>query len=105
MILNKTPLALAQVKEYAKNVDETRPIALYLKKFCKISKGDADKLAADLRALDNHKIKEETIVKILDMIPRDAEDLNKIFLDVSLTEEESNTILALIKNLSKGGDS
>ena len=97
MILNKTPLALAEVKEHMKNVEETKPVMLYLKKFCKISKGDADKLAADVRALNNPKIREETIVKILDMLPRDAEDINKIFLDVSLTEEEINAILVLIK--------
>ncbi len=105
MILNKIPLALAGVREYTKDVDETKPIVKYLKTFCKISKADADKLAADLRALNNHKIKEETIVKILDLLPRDSEDLNKIFLDVSLTEEEANAILAFIKNLPKGGES
>ena len=98
MILNKTAMPLAYVKEYTKEVEETKPIVAYLKKFCKISKTDADKLAGDIRALDNHKIKEETIVKILDMLPRDTEDLNKIFLEVSLTEEEANAILALVKN-------
>ncbi len=105
MILNKTALPLAFVKEYTKDLDENKPIVTYLKKFCKLSKVDADKLAAALRALNNHKIKEETLVKILDLLPRDSEDLNKIFLEVSLTEEESNAILALIKNLPKVGDS
>ncbi len=106
MILNKTALSLAQVKEYTKNVDESKPIALYLKKFCKISKADADNLAVDIRALNNPKIKEENIIKILDMLPHDAEDMNKIFLEVSLTEEELKIILTLIKNISqKGGES
>lgn len=98
MILNKTPLALAYVKEYTKGVDETKPIVPYLKKFCKLSKADADKLAAELRALNNLKMKEENIVKMLDVLPHDSEDLGKVFLDVSLTEEEANAILAAVKN-------
>lgn len=98
MILNRTPLALAYVKEHMKGLDEAKPIVPYLKAFCKLSKADADKLAADLRALNNLKMKEETLVKILDVLPRDTEDLGKIFLDVGLTEEEANSILAVVKN-------
>lgn len=98
MILNKTPLALAYVKEYTKDLDEAKPMVPYLKKFSKLSKADADKLVAGLRALNNHKLKEESLVKILDLLPRDSEDLGKIFLDVSLTEEEANAILAVVKN-------
>jgi DNA-directed RNA polymerase subunit F len=98
MILNRAPLALAYVKEYTKELDETKPVISYLKAFCKLSKADADKLSAELRALNNLKMKEETLVKILDVLPRDSEDLGKIFLDVSLTEEEANAILAAVKN-------
>ena len=43
------------------------------------------------------KIKNEHIVKIVDLMPEDASDLNKIFTDVSLTEDETNKILDIIK--------
>lgn len=98
MIVHKTPLPLAYVKEYAKNLDESKPIAIYLKTFCKLSKADADKLAAELRALNNLKLKEENIVKIVDICPRDAEELNKIVPDVGFNEEETGAILAITKN-------
>lgn len=97
MILNRTPITLAQVKEQLAGADENKPIIAYLKKYNSISKADAEKLIEEIRALNNPKIREESIIKIIDMQPKDAEDLNKIFLDVSLTEEESNAILSIVK--------
>tara|TARA_B100000315_G_C14478315_1_gene541685 strand:- start:132 stop:431 length:300 start_codon:yes stop_codon:yes gene_type:complete len=97
MIQDKTPITLAHVSEYIDASEKDKPIVAYIKKYNKLSKADADKLIEEIRALDNPKIREETIIKIVDMHPEDAEDLNKIFLEVSLTEEESNSILALVK--------
>lgn len=97
MILNKKPLMLAEVKEYTKDLDDKKEFHEYMKAFTKLSKSDALKCAEEIRALNNPKIKEEDIIKIVDIIPQDPEDINKIFLDVSLTEEESNTILGIVK--------
>lgn len=98
MILNRTPLSLAQVKSYVKDLDTNKAIHSYLKAFGNLEKANAEKLAAELRALNNHKIREETIVKIIDFCPKDTEDINKIFTDVSLTEEEASAILSIVKN-------
>lgn len=98
MILTKTPLSLAHVKGYVQNIETNPQFQDYLKAFCKISKEDAEKLAADVRALNNPKIREEFLVKIIDFCPRDIEELNKLSVEVSLTEEEANAILALVKN-------
>lgn len=97
MILTKTPVSLAHVREDVKHVDEAKPIVAYVKKFCGLSATDAEKLSQEIRALNNPKINEELLVKIVDFLPRDSEDLSKIFLEVSLSEEESNAILALVK--------
>jgi|SRR3989338_674296 len=98
MITEKKPLTLAEVKEYLKDFDEeNKVINDYLKAFSKLSKADADKLSAEIRALNNMKIREENIVKIADILPKEPEDVNKIFNDVSLTEEESNAILTIVK--------
>lgn len=97
MILNKTPLSLSHVREYVKDLDENKPVSIYLKKFCKVSKEDAEKISADVRALNNLKIKEESIVKLVDLCPQDSEDIHKIFADVSLTEEETNALLVIVK--------
>jgi DNA-directed RNA polymerase subunit F len=37
-------------------------------------------------------------VKIADFVPKTAEELNKIFTDVSLDEEECNKILEIVKD-------
>ncbi len=97
MILSRKPLSLAEVKEYTKNLDESKPIHKYLKTFGKLNKADALKLAQEIRDLNNVKIKEEDIVKIVDLLPQDSSDVNKILLSVSLTEEEANTILEIVK--------
>ena len=44
------------------------------------------------------KIKKDHVVKIIDLLPADASDLNKIFIDVNVNEDEINKILEIIKN-------
>jgi DNA-directed RNA polymerase subunit F len=95
MIIKSEPLNLAQVKELTKNTDKDKPIVGYLKKFGKLDSKKAKELSDEVRALDNLKIKETHIVKIVDFLPKDAEDVNKIFVDVSLSEEEINKILEI----------
>lgn len=97
MILSKKPLSLVEVKEYRKKADEDKPIDIYLNKFCETTKDKAKKLAESIIALNNPKIKQEHIVKIIDLMPEDAEDLNKIFNEMSLTEEEANAVLSVVK--------
>lgn len=97
MILTKTPVSLVHVREYVKDVAETKPIVAYVKKFCELSAADAENLTKEISALNNPKISEGLITKVIDFLPRDSEELNKLFLDVSLTEEESHAILTLVK--------
>jgi len=96
-VLSQKPLTLAEVKELATNLEEKKQLADYLKKFTKLSKEKSGKLAEEIRALDNPKIKEENIVKIIDFLPEDSEALNKIFTEVTLTEQEANAVLELVK--------
>jgi DNA-directed RNA polymerase subunit F len=97
MILSKKALTLAEVKELRKKSEEKKPIDEYLAKFNKNTKDKVKKMAEEIKALNNPKIKEEHIVKIIDLLPEDAEDLNKIFNEMGLTEEEANAILAIVK--------
>jgi len=97
MILNRRPLSIAEVKSYVKEMDNNKQVSDYLKSFSSLSKDKAEKLAGEIRELNNPKIKEENIVKIVDFMPKDLEDINKIFTEVSLSEEEANTILEIVK--------
>lgn len=97
MILDKKPVPLAEVESYVTNLEEKKSLHSYIKKFSKLTKEKAKSMAESIRALNNPKINEEDIVEILDFLPEDAEDLNKIFTEVSLSEEESNVILEIVK--------
>ena len=101
MIKNKTPVSLIEVKEtlteYPQIEENKRAEAVlsYIKKF---SKGKAEKvkgLIKELEDLNLAKLKKEHIVKIVDVMPEDAEDLRKIFFggDVTLDQDEIITIL------------
>src|SRR3989344_7567713 len=96
MILNSKPLSLPEVKEIIGKT-ENEAMKEYLKAFCSIKKEDAEKLSSDIRALNNPKINEIHIVKIVDFLPKDSEEVNKIFNDVSLSEEEANSISEIAK--------
>lgn len=96
-IHSKQLLTLAEVKDIVDGMEENEEMKLYLKKFTKLSKKDALKLKEELQGLNNAKMREEHIIKLVDILPRDAEDVNKIFSDSGLTEEETNAILEITK--------
>jgi len=97
MILKMTPVHLAEVKELAGDLETKPELRDYLKEFSKLDKKKADALSAALNGLNNPKIKEEFIVKIADLLPKDAESISKIFNDIPLDEKEINEILTLVK--------
>lgn len=97
MIISMKPLSLPEVKEMATNLEQNEALALYLDKFTKLTKEKAEAMAEELRALNNSKIDDSQIVKIIDLMPKDAEDVNKIFTDMSLDEKETNDVLDIVK--------
>ncbi|MCA9485495.1 MAG: hypothetical protein KC506_01475 [Nanoarchaeota archaeon] len=97
MIHNKTPVTLAEAKEIVDKLEEKQEVKDYLKKFTKLKPDKAKALKEELIALDNIKIREEHLVKLVDFVPKDADDLHKVLPDASLTEEEINAILEITK--------
>jgi len=81
---------MAEARELAETLDFT-------KKFEKIKFKDAIKLKEEISKLGISKIKDSDIAKIIDLMPEDASDINKIFVDVTLDEEETNKILEVVK--------
>jgi len=97
-VLDKTPLALSQVMENVKDKEEKKELLMYLKKFSKIDLKKTESLSKALSDLNNPKIKYSDIIKVADFLPSNQEEVNKIFTDVSLSEEEINKILEIVKN-------
>ncbi len=98
MIINKKPLSMSEALKYIKKEesDETDIIG-FIKKFAKIKKERAEALQKNLKELELIKVNDENISKIIDLMPEDASELNKIFVDVSLDDEEVQKILNTIK--------
>jgi DNA-directed RNA polymerase subunit F len=97
MILKMTPVHLGDVKELAGDLEAKPELRDYLKEFSKLDKTRADSLLENLRTIGNPKLKGESIVKIVDLIPRDSESVSKILNDISLDEKEINEILMAVK--------
>ena len=98
MIIKKKALSLAELKEYVKDLDGKEGLQRYLKKFGKIGKDKADKIAKEIEELKNPKIREEHIIKVIDFQPKDQEDVNKILSDANLNEEEANALAEIVKS-------
>jgi DNA-directed RNA polymerase subunit F len=98
MIINKESLSMAEALAYIKeDKNSETDIVGFINKFSKTKKETAKKLKEHLKALDLMKVKDEHIVKIIDLMPENEEALNKIFVGVSLDENEVQKIINAIK--------
>ena len=101
MIHDRIPLPMNEVEDILEKLPETEKkekTRVFLKKFIIANNSQSKKIKSELEKLDLIKLKEEHIIKIIDIFPQDASDLNKIFTDVSLNEDETNKILEIVKN-------
>jgi len=98
MIKSIKPLSLAEANELVGTGEDKKDIKNYMKKFNQIKADKAKKLREEIENLKNIKIKANHIVKIIDMLPKDEEDVNKIFTDINLDENETNKIIEIVKN-------
>lgn len=97
MIINKQPLSMVEALEHVNKDEESETdIIGFIKKFIKPKKGIGE-LRKKLQELGLIKVKEEHIAKIIDLMPETAEELNKIFVDVGLDEDEVQKITNIIK--------
>ena len=97
MIKYREPLSMTESLEYTEDEkDSEAEIKKFIKKFVKLKSEEAKKLREKLSALGLLKLKQEYISKIIDILPENFENLNKIFTDVSLDEDESKKILDII---------
>ena len=96
MIKKSEPISMAEMKEYI-NKEDNENLEGFIKKFTKMTPEKAKELKEKIKGLDNIKIKDEHIVKIIDLLPDNKESINKIFTDVDLEEDEVNKLLETIK--------
>jgi DNA-directed RNA polymerase subunit F len=94
MILDTTPLSMAEAQGYLDKKQEAQAELLaFIKKFSKLKPAEAKEFGEKLRELKLMKMKEEALIKVIDLMPDNAEDLNKIFTEMGLDEDETKKIL------------
>ena len=98
MIINNEPLSAVESLEYIKDKEAgDSDLVGFIKKFVKLKPEEAKEIRKKIESLKNLKVKSEHISKIIDTLPENKEDLNKIFVDIGLDEDESNKILDIVK--------
>ena len=101
MIKNNEPLSMAEAKGYVKKREGSETDVLgFINKFTKLSPKEAIELRKKLEDMKMMKLKKEHIVKIIDLMPENPENLNKIFIDVGLDEDETKKILETVKEFN-----
>ena len=96
MIIERKPLSMVEASQHI-DKDSGTEIKGFVKKFIILKPDKAKELREKIEKLDLLKVKEEHITKIIDIMPETAEDINKIFSDVSLDEDETKKLLETIK--------
>lgn len=97
MIKDNVIISMSEAAKYLGKEEKHAELKGFIKKFIKLSPSDAEELRKDIQKLELMKVKPEHIAKIIDFVPEKGEDLNKIFNDINLEEDEITKILAAVK--------
>lgn len=97
MIKETTPLSLAEASEFLGKRDPE--LITFINGFTKLDVKKAKEFRKGIESLNLLKVSPKHISKIIDILPKTKEDLNKIFTDVGLDEDETKKILDEVKKL------
>lgn len=129
-IISKKPVSIAEVKEILRKEKEGKKektkeaekaekaekvkarerehkiaeaVLEYANKFAKISAEKVVELKEKIKASNIAKLSDEYIVKIIDVMPEDFDDIRKIFVgaDIDLDQNEMQKILDIIAEYKK----
>lgn len=103
----ETFVCLAKVKDILEEVKEKnyeQKLAYeHVKKFSKIELKKAEALIKELSELEMRKLKDEQIIKIVDLMPKDIHDLRVILAksQVPFKDEELEKVIEIVKKHEK----
>ena len=100
-MIERQPLSMAEAQEFIKGNENAAELGKFIKKFTKLDHKKAKELRKKIEELDLLKVKPEGISKIIDLLPETSDDLNKIFIDVGVDENEAQKILDTVKEYIK----
>ncbi len=97
MIKESRPVSMSEIINLISDSEKVENVKKFIKDFGVLDIEDAKKLSDEIRTLDIIKLKEEHIIKIVDFLPTDSIELNKVILKTSLDQDEINKILEITK--------
>ena len=98
MIRYREPLSMTESVEFIEDKkDGETDIKKFIKKFVKLKPDEAKKMREKINGFNLIKIKNEHVSKIIDTLPESREELNKIFTEISLDEDEAKKILDVVE--------
>ena len=108
-LIQESPISLAEIKEKLHEVesrDKEKVLSFrgnkvrdYLNKVVKIDKKTALELKQKLLSLDIPRLKDRQIIKIIDILPEDLEELRAVFTGevTTITQENLEKIVEAVK--------
>jgi DNA-directed RNA polymerase subunit F len=96
-IIEEKSITLSEVSSLSGDSDNGKKIKEFIKNFTKLKITDALKMKKEIEDLGIIKLKESHIVKIVDFLPIDASELNKVLVEVSLDSDEVAKIVDVVK--------
>ena len=100
MIKDRTPVGMYEVSDIIaglKESDKIKEVKSFIEKFSKLDSKKAKSLRESLEKLNIIKLKNSDIIKIVDILPENAAELNKVLSEASLDTDETNKILETVK--------
>ncbi len=96
MIKSRQPLSFPESLEYIKD-SSSNEVKTFIKSFNILSAKEGKELREKIRKLNILKLNENSITKIIDLLPDSKEELQKITQQINLDENEINHVLDTIK--------
>jgi len=93
MIIKTIPLSMGESLPHIKDT-ETKA---FIKKFIELNEKKSRELRGKLVELNLIKLNEKQISKLIDLLPKEKDEISRILSDSNLDENETNAILSTIK--------
>jgi len=106
-IINEKPVSIVEVKKIleAKAKEkklgyEQNNVLEHLRKFCKLSKKNAEQMIENLGKIE--KLKDKHIMTIVNNLPEDLDDLRLLFTNerITISQDDKKKILEIVKKFS-----
>jgi DNA-directed RNA polymerase subunit F len=96
-IVSEQPMMMAEIKESLQSIKEKEELNFraaktleHLERFCSLKKKKADELLAELKKLDIPRLREQHLIKLVDLLPITENDVKVVLQSFAVTVTAEN---------------